>query len=67
MQTGRKAQAVTHIDNSARIQTVHKETNPKYFKLIKKFQEISGVPMVVNLSSFNIRGEPIVCSSILYI
>ena len=56
-----KIPAVTHIDNSARIQTVHKETNPKYFKLIKKFQEISGVPMVVN-TSFNIRGEPIVCS-----
>ena len=47
-----KIPAVTHIDNSARIQTVHKETNPKYFKLIKKFQEISGVPMVVN-TSFN--------------
>ena len=51
--------AVTHVDYSARIQTVNQETNPKYFKLIKKFNEISGCPILVN-TSFNVRGEPIV-------
>jgi len=53
--------AVTHIDYSARIQTVHKETNLKYYLLISKFFEITGCPIVVN-TSFNVRGEPIVCS-----
>ena len=51
--------AVTHVDYSARIQTVHEETNPKYFKLIKKFKEKTNCPIVVN-TSFNVRGEPIV-------
>jgi carbamoyltransferase len=51
--------AVTHVDYSARIQTIHKETNEKYFKLIKKFKEKTGCPIVVN-TSFNVRGEPIV-------
>ena len=51
--------AVTHIDYSARVQTVHKETNPKYHKLILKFKEDSGCPVIVN-TSFNVRGEPIV-------
>tara|TARA_B110001450_G_scaffold249762_1_gene267549 strand:- start:4 stop:1842 length:1839 start_codon:yes stop_codon:yes gene_type:complete len=51
--------AVTHVDYSARIQTVHKETNKKYFKLIKKFKEKTGCPVIVN-TSFNVRGEPIV-------
>ena len=58
-----KIPAVTHVDYSARIQTVHKETNYKYYKLIKKFQEITGCPILVN-TSFNIRGEPIVCTVI---
>ena len=53
--------AVTHVDYSARIQTVHEETNPKYYKLLKKFKDITGCPILVN-TSFNIRGEPIVCS-----
>jgi len=53
--------AITHVDYSARIQTVHKETNPKYYKLIKNFQEITKCPVLVN-TSFNVRGEPIVCS-----
>ena len=53
--------AVTHVDYSARIQTVHKETNPKYYKLLKKFKEVTGCPILVN-TSFNVRGEPIVCS-----
>ena len=53
--------AVTHIDYSARIQTVHEETNPKYYKLINNFKQITNCPILVN-TSFNIRGEPIVCS-----
>lgn len=53
--------AVTHIDYSARIQTVHLETNSLYFKLLTKFKEFTGVPIVVN-TSFNVRGEPIVCT-----
>ena len=53
--------AVTHIDYSARIQTVHKETNPKYYNLLKSFKKLTNCPILVN-TSFNIRGEPIVCS-----
>ncbi len=53
--------AVTHVDYSSRIQTVHKETNPKYHALISSFKEKTGCPIVVN-TSFNVRGEPIVCS-----
>ena len=51
--------AVTHVDYSARIQTVHEETNPKYFKLLKKFKDTTQCPVLVN-TSFNVRGEPIV-------
>ncbi len=51
--------AVTHVDYSARIQTVHEETNPKYYALISKFKQITGCPVIVN-TSFNVRGEPIV-------
>jgi carbamoyltransferase len=53
--------AVTHVDYSARIQTVHSDTNPKYHALISKFYQKTGCPLVVN-TSFNVRGEPIVCS-----
>jgi len=53
--------AVTHVDYSARIQTVHEKTNPKYYKLIKKFKEVTKCPILVN-TSFNVRGEPIVCT-----
>jgi carbamoyltransferase len=53
--------AVTHVDYSARIQTVHRETNPKYHALISAFKEKTGCPVVVN-TSFNVRGEPIVCT-----
>jgi len=53
--------AVTHVDYSARIQTVHSDTNPKYYALLEKFKEITGCPVLVN-TSFNVRGEPIVCN-----
>src|SRR6202007_1438262 len=51
--------AVTHVDYSARIQTVHKETNPRYYALIQRFNKRTGSPVIVN-TSFNVRGEPIV-------
>ncbi len=54
-----KIPAVTHVDYSARIQTVHKETNPKYYNLLSKFKKKTGCPVLVN-TSFNVRGEPIV-------
>ena len=53
--------AITHVDYSARIQTVHKDTNPRYHALISKFKEKTGCPLVVN-TSFNVRGEPIICT-----
>ena len=53
--------AITHVDYSARVQTVHRETNPRYHALIDAFRERTGCPVVVN-TSFNVRGEPIVCS-----
>jgi carbamoyltransferase len=53
--------SVTHVDYSARIQTVHKETNSIFYKLITEFEKITSCPVLVN-TSFNIRGEPIVCS-----
>lgn len=53
--------SVTHVDYSARIQTVHKETNPRYYDLISHFERRSGCPILVN-TSFNVRGEPIVCT-----
>ena len=53
--------AITHVDYSARIQTVHDDTNPKYHAVISKFKQITGCPLVVN-TSFNVRGEPIVCT-----
>ncbi len=54
--------SVTHVDYSARIQTVHKETNPIFHKLIEEFERITKYPILVN-TSFNVRGEPIVCSA----
>ena len=53
--------AVTHVDYSARIQTVHRETNPRYHALIARFKSLTGCPVIVN-TSFNVRGEPIVCT-----
>ena len=53
--------AVTHVDGSARVQTVHEETNPRYHALLKAFKAKTGCPVIVN-TSFNVRGEPIVCT-----
>jgi carbamoyltransferase len=53
--------AITHVDYSARLQTVHRETHPRYWKLLSKFAELTGCPVLVN-TSFNVRGEPIVCT-----
>ncbi len=53
--------AVTHVDYSARIQTVHQETNPRYHALLRRFHQRTGCPVLVN-TSFNVRGEPIVCT-----
>jgi len=51
--------AVTHVDGSGRLQTVYRETNPRYYKLIEAFRDITGVPLVLN-TSFN-ENEPVVC------
>ena len=53
--------AVTHVDYSARIQTVHPDTNPRYHALLSHFKSLTGCPVLVN-TSFNVRGEPIVCT-----
>ena len=53
--------AVTHVDYSARVQTVHEDTNPRYHALLSAFHQHTGCPVVVN-TSFNVRGEPIVCT-----
>lgn len=53
--------AITHVDYSARIQTVHKDTNPRYYRLLKAFEDRTGCGVLVN-TSFNVRGEPIVCT-----
>jgi carbamoyltransferase len=53
--------AITHIDFSARIQTVHPETNPRYYELVKEFKNLTGYGVIVN-TSFNVRGEPIICT-----
>jgi carbamoyltransferase len=53
--------AVTHVDYSARIQTVRKETNPLYWEILDAFRQLTGCPVLVN-TSFNVRGEPIVCT-----
>ena len=53
--------AVTHVDYSARVQTVHKDTNPRYHALLGAFKRLTGCPVLVN-TSLNVRGEPIVCT-----
>ena len=52
---------MTHVDYSARVQTVHRETNPRYHDLLRRFKALTGCPVIVN-TSFNVRGEPIVCT-----
>jgi len=56
-----KLPAITHIDYSARVQTVSKDTNPRYYNLINAFKKLTNCPLIVN-TSFNVRGEPIVCT-----
>ena len=53
--------AVTHVDGTARIQTVSKQTNPRYWNLINEFKKLTGVSLLLN-TSFNVKGEPIVCT-----
>jgi carbamoyltransferase len=53
--------AITHVDYSARIQTVHEPTNPRYYRLLEQFEQLTGCAVLVN-TSFNVRGEPIVCT-----
>ena len=53
--------AITHVDYSARIQTVNKQTNLRYHSLLKAFEKLTGCPMIIN-TSVNVRGEPIVCT-----
>src|SRR6185295_18479881 len=52
--------AITHVDDSARIQTVHRETNPRFHALLEEFERQTGCGLLIN-TSFNVRGEPIVC------
>lgn len=54
--------AITHVDYSARIQTIHEDTNPRYYKLLKAYDDLTGCAVLVN-TSFNVRGEPIVCTA----
>ena len=53
--------AVTHVNGTARLQTISREQNPMYYGLIKEFEKITGCPVIIN-TSFNVRGEPIVCN-----
>jgi len=53
--------AITHVDNSARVQTVRRSDNPRYYDMIREFEKRTGCPLVIN-TSFNVRGEPIVCT-----
>jgi len=53
--------AITHLDYSARVQTIHKETNPRFHRLLREFKKKTGYGVMVN-TSFNVRGEPIVCT-----
>jgi carbamoyltransferase len=57
----RKIPAVVHVDGSCRVQSVERETNPRYYELIQEFEKLTGVPIVMN-TSFNLKGDPIVCS-----
>ncbi|UII33609.1 carbamoyltransferase [Fulvivirga ulvae] len=61
VKSGMDMPAITHVDGSARVQTVSLESNPRFYKLLSKFETYSGVPILLN-TSFNVKGEPIVCS-----
>jgi carbamoyltransferase len=61
MEWREKLKAITHVDGSGRVQTVTRETNPRFHQLLCDFREISGIPMVLN-TSFNVKGQPIVCT-----
>ena len=56
-----KIQAVCHVDNSARVQSVYRNTNPKFYKLIEEYNKITNIPVLLN-TSYNLNGEPIVCT-----
>ncbi len=56
-----KIPAVTHVDGSARLQTVREEDNPLFYKLLREFGRLTGIPVLLN-TSFNLKGEPIVCT-----
>jgi len=60
-QRAREIPAVVHVDGSCRVQSVERETNPRYYELIQEFEKLTGVPVVMN-TSFNLKGDPIVCS-----
>jgi carbamoyltransferase len=57
----RTVPAVTHVDGSARVQTVHRDRTPRYHKLLQEWERQTGCPLLIN-TSFNVRGEPIVCT-----
>ena len=57
----REIASITHVDGTARIQTVGHKTNPRFHRLISEFARITGIPMVIN-TSFNVKGQPIVCT-----
>lgn len=53
--------AITHVDNSARVQTVHEDRHPRFARILRAFERKTGTPLMIN-TSFNVRGEPIVCT-----
>jgi carbamoyltransferase len=61
VQEGKRIPAVTHVDGSARLQTVARESHPDFYDLLSAFDERTGCPVLIN-TSFNVRGEPIVCT-----
>lgn len=61
MRTRERSPSVTHVDGSARLQTIAREDNPLYYDLIKEFEKLTGCPVIIN-TSFNVRGEPIICT-----
>ncbi len=62
VKTPEKLQAITHVDGSGRVQTVNKEQSPKFYALLKAYEKLSGIPILIN-TSYNLRGEPIVTTA----